>query len=30
MNATTALWLTIAVPLAGAALIVMLDRRPNP
>jgi multicomponent Na+:H+ antiporter subunit D len=29
MNATTALWLTLAVPLAGAALIIMLDRRPN-
>jgi multicomponent Na+:H+ antiporter subunit D len=29
MNATTALWLTIACPLAGAALIAMLDRRPN-
>ncbi|MDX1489148.1 MAG: proton-conducting transporter membrane subunit, partial [Acidiferrobacterales bacterium] len=29
MNATTALWLTIALPLAGAALIIMLDRRPN-
>lgn len=30
MNAQTTLWLTIAVPVAGAVLIAMLDRRPNP
>ena len=29
MKGQTVLWLTIAVPLAGAALILMLDRRPN-
>ncbi|MFQ5936025.1 MAG: proton-conducting transporter membrane subunit, partial [Acidiferrobacterales bacterium] len=29
MSASTTLWLTIAVPLAGAALIALLDRRPN-
>lgn len=30
MTPVTALWLTLALPLAGAALIVLLDRYPNP
>jgi multicomponent Na+:H+ antiporter subunit D len=30
MSPQTVLWLTIAVPLAGAVLILLLDRRPNP
>lgn len=30
VSAETALWLTVAVPLAGAVLIVLLDQRPNP
>lgn len=29
MSAQTALWLTLAIPLAGAVIIVLLDRRPN-
>ncbi len=30
MSAQVTLWLTIAVPLVGAVLIAILDRRPNP
>jgi multicomponent Na+:H+ antiporter subunit D len=30
LSAQVTLWLTIAVPLVGAILIAMLDRRPNP
>ncbi len=30
MTPVTTLWLTLALPLAGAALIVLLDRYPNP